>query len=42
VLTDGAAMFDLGDTNLLLPLLRAAFVAALFSAFGALLFIWPD
>ena len=38
--TDGAAMFDLGDTNLLLPLLRAAFVAALFSAFGALLFIW--
>jgi hypothetical protein len=33
-------MFDLGDTNLLLPLLRAAFVAALFSAFGALLFIW--
>ena len=38
--TDGAAMFDLGDTNLLLPLLRAAFVAALFSAFGALHFIW--
>ena len=38
--TDGAAMFDLGDTNLLLPLLRAAFVAALFSAFGASLFIW--
>ena len=37
--TDGAAMFDLGDTNLLLPLLRAAFVAALFSAFGALHFI---
>ena len=33
-------MFDLGDTNLLLPLLRGAFVAALFSAFGALLFIW--
>ena len=36
---DGAAMFDLGDTNLLLPLLRGAFVAALFSAFGASLFI---
>ena len=33
-------MFDLGDTNLLLPWLRGAFVAALFSAFGALLFIW--
>jgi copper resistance protein D len=33
-------MFDLGDTNLLLPLLRGAFVAALFSAFGASLFIW--
>ena len=33
-------MFDPGDINLLLPLLRAAFVAALFSAFGALLFIW--
>jgi putative copper export protein len=27
------------DTNLLLPLVRGAFVAALFSAFGALLFI---
>ena len=37
---DGTAMFDLGDTNLLLPLLRAAFVAALFSAFGVSLFIW--
>jgi hypothetical protein len=36
---DGAAMFDLGDTNLLLPLLRGAFVAALFSAFGASLFL---
>ena len=32
---DGAAMFDLGDTNLLLPLVRGVFVAALFSAFGA-------
>ena len=38
--TDGAAMLDLGDTNLLLPLMRGVFVAALFSAFGALLFIW--
>ena len=33
-------MFDPGDMNLLLPLLRAAFVAALFSAFGVSLFIW--
>lgn len=33
-------MFDLGDTNLQLPLLRGAFVAALFSAFGPSLFIW--
>jgi putative copper export protein len=33
-------MFDLGVTNLLLPLVRGAFVAALFSAFGASLFIW--
>src|SRR6476646_1304825 len=33
-------MLDLGDTNLLLPLMRGVFVAALFSAFGALLFIW--
>ncbi|MGH6825827.1 CopD family protein [Methyloceanibacter sp.] len=32
-------MFDLGVTNLLLPLVRGAFVAALFSAFGALVFI---
>jgi putative copper export protein len=32
-------MFEVGDTNLLLLLARGTFVAALFSAFGGLLFI---
>ena len=33
-------MFEVGDTNLLLPLVRGAFLVAAFSAFGALLFVW--